>query len=117
MATQFINGTTIHYEEKGDGPLLVLLHGFPLDWRMWAAQIDELSSRWHVIAPDFRGFGKSPDGGPFTVPSLADDIRAVARASSPCSESDTQDTGRMPVPLKYVLAGLSMGGYVAMNLA
>jgi pimeloyl-ACP methyl ester carboxylesterase len=99
MATQSINDVAIHYEEKGSGPLLVLLHGFPLDLRMWAAQVEELSSRWHVLAPDFRGFGQSAADGPFTVPSLADDIHAlVARR-------------------KCVLAGLSMGGYVAMNVA
>ena len=102
MATQNINGATLHYIEKGIGQPLVLLHGFPLDSRMWAAQIDELSSRWRVIAPDFRGFGRSPAGGAFTVPSLADDIHALLASlkAVPC-----------------VLAGLSMGGYVAMNYA
>jgi 3-oxoadipate enol-lactonase len=102
MATQIINGTTLHFVEKGAGRPLVLLHGFPLDLRMWTAQIDDLSSRWRVIAPDFRGFGKSAISGPFTVPSLAADIHEFL-----------QSLGALPC----VLAGLSMGGYVAMNYA
>jgi len=103
MPTQSINGTTLHYVEKGAGQPLVLLHGFPLDSRMWEGQIRELSSRWRVIAPDFRGFGKSADGGPFTVPSLAEDVHALLASIE----------GKM----KPVVAGLSMGGYVAMNYA
>jgi 3-oxoadipate enol-lactonase len=102
MATYSVNSTTLHYIEKGSGQPLVLLHGFPLDSRMWNGQIEELSSKWRIIAPDFRGFGRSPAGGPFTVPSLADDIHELLAGISavPC-----------------VLAGLSMGGYVAMNYA
>lgn len=102
MATDHIDGTTLHFVETGSGPPLVLLHGFPLDSRMWNGQIDDLSSRWRVIAPDFRGFGRSPAGGPFTVPSLADDIHELLAG-----------LGALPC----VLAGLSMGGYVAMNFA
>jgi len=102
MATQPITGATLHFIEKGAGQPLVLLHGFPLDLRMWTAQIDDLSSRWRVIAPDFRGFGRSPISGSFTVPSLAEDIHEFL-----------QSIGALPC----VLAGLSMGGYVAMNYA
>lgn len=102
MANYSVNGTTLHYLEKGTGQPLVFLHGFPLDSRMWNAQIDDLSSRWRVIAPDFRGFGHSSPGGPFTAPSLADDIYALLAG-----------LGALPC----VLAGLSMGGYVAMNYA
>jgi pimeloyl-ACP methyl ester carboxylesterase len=128
MPIQQINGSAIHYQKKGSGPLLVLLHAFPADARMWSAQFDELSSRFRVITPDFPGFGKSPGNAPFTVPSMAEDIHefllSVARASSPCLDplrpNEREDgvepnTGRMPVPL--VLGGLSMGGYVAMNYA
>ncbi|HWE02187.1 MAG TPA: alpha/beta fold hydrolase [Tepidisphaeraceae bacterium] len=102
MATQFINGTTIHFADKGTGRPLVLLHSFPADLRVWNDQIGELSSRRRVIAPDFRGFGQSPPGGPFTVASLAQDVRELLRSldALPC-----------------VLAGISMGGYTAMNFA
>jgi pimeloyl-ACP methyl ester carboxylesterase len=104
MPTLQRNGSMIHYEHKGTGPLLVLLHAFPTDSRMWAGQLDELSSRYRVMAPDFPGFGKSADAGPFTVPSLAQTIRAFIQKAAPNSG-------------KFVLGGLSMGGYVAMNYA
>jgi 3-oxoadipate enol-lactonase len=102
MPSTFTKNATLHHIEKGAGQPLVLLHGFPLDSRMWTAQIDDLSSRWRVIAPDFRGFGKSASASPFTVPLLADDIRELL-----------QSIGAVPC----VLGGLSMGGYVAMNYA
>jgi len=95
-----INGATISYSDQGQGLPLVLLHGFPLDSRMWEGQVADLSSRYRVIAPDLRGFGKSAPGSAFTMQSLADDVRAllVELNALPCA-----------------LAGLSMGGYVALN--
>lgn len=102
MATQSIDGTDICYTDRGSGMPLVLLHGFPLDSRMWDAQVNELSSRWRVIAPDHRGFGRSRSDQPFTIESLADDAHALLSElkALPC-----------------VLAGLSMGGYVALAYA
>jgi pimeloyl-ACP methyl ester carboxylesterase len=102
MPTTTISGATIHYIEKGHGTPIVLLHGFPLDGRMWASQIESLSASHRVIAPDFRGFGQSPPAGPFTMESLADDVHTLA-----------QQLKATP----FVLAGLSMGGYVALAYA
>jgi pimeloyl-ACP methyl ester carboxylesterase len=89
----------LSYTEKGNGEALVLLHGFPLDRRMWENQIAELSSDRRVIAPDLRGFGQSGSEEAFTIESLAADVhRLLAEINAvPC-----------------VLAGLSMGGYVAL---
>jgi len=105
-----INGTTIAYVEKGSGPVVVLLHGFPLDGRMWAGQIEALAGagagvgagRHRVIAMDLRGFGASKSADAFTMESLADDVHALAEKLG----------GRGIMP--FVLAGLSMGGYVAL---
>lgn len=104
MPTKSINGATIHYREKGhDSPAVLLLHGFPVDGRMWDAQLDALSVKHRVILPDFRGFGQSqPPAGPFTMESLADDTHALARELG---------------VTRFVLAGLSMGGYVALAYA
>ena len=103
MPTTIIRGATIHYIDQGSGPAIVLLHGFPLDHRMWNGQIESLSSAGHrVIAPDFRGFGQSPPAGPFSMESLADDVHALAE--------------QLGATL-FVLAGLSMGGYVALAYA
>lgn len=55
-----VNGVTIHYVDEGQGPLVILLHGFPYLWFMWRRQIVALADAgYRVIAPDQRGFGQS----------------------------------------------------------
>jgi 3-oxoadipate enol-lactonase len=106
MPTATIQGVTTHYLEKGEphASVIVLLHGFPLSSMMWAAQIDALAERWRVVAPDFRGFGQSGGDGPASIEQLADDAHQLARS--------------LKVPGgRFVLAGLSMGGYVAIAYA
>jgi pimeloyl-ACP methyl ester carboxylesterase len=103
MPARNINGTSISYEESGvASPPIVLLHGFPLDSRVWTAQRDALSKDRRVITPDLRGFGKSPSADAFTMESIADDVHALL-----------SDLGALPV----VLGGLSMGGYAALAYA
>ncbi|KAG6403405.1 hypothetical protein SASPL_135625 [Salvia splendens] len=48
------NGIWMHVAEKGSGPLVLLLHGFPETWFSWHRQIDFLA-----VTPDLRGFGDS----------------------------------------------------------
>ena len=67
------HGVTVHYVERGRGLPVVLLHGFPLDGRIWDAQLAALSDRFRVIVPDLPGFGRSSVDQPFTIESLADD--------------------------------------------
>jgi pimeloyl-ACP methyl ester carboxylesterase len=91
-------------EERGSGPVVVLLHGFPLDRHMWDAQIEALSGDFRVLAPDLRGFGQSmitPFDVEVGVPmeKYAADLRQML---------DTLGV-RQPV----VLVGFSMGGYAA----
>lgn len=102
MPTYTVDNVSWSYSDTGAGRPLVLVHGFPLDLRMWQHQIDHFSGRFRVIAPDLRGFGKSESSQPFTIASLASDLRALLRGidALPC-----------------VLAGLSMGGYVALAYA
>jgi pimeloyl-ACP methyl ester carboxylesterase len=99
MPTARVNGASIHYSETGHGVPLVLLHGYPLDNRVWQYQCRELQNICRVIAPDLPGFGRSTAHGPFTIESLADDVFALLTSikALPC-----------------VLGGLSMGGYVAL---
>ena len=55
----------LHYVEAGDGPLIVLLHGFPEFWYGWRLQIEQLAAAgFRVVAPDMRGYNLSskPDG-------------------------------------------------------
>jgi 3-oxoadipate enol-lactonase len=102
MPSRTINGAAMHYDERGAGQPLVLLHGFPLSSRIWSHQLDNSSRDFRVITPDFRGFGQSPPAGPFTVASLADDAHALLA-----------EIGALPC----ALGGLSMGGYVALAFA
>lgn len=54
------NGIRIHVAEQGEGPLVVLLHGFPESWYSWRHQLSALSEAgYHVIAPDQRGYGRT----------------------------------------------------------
>lgn len=102
MPQRSVNGTTLNYQEQGTGRPLVLLHGFPVDSRMWREQIAALSDGLRVITPDLRGFGQSKSGGAFTMESLADDLHALLA-----------DLGALPC----ILGGFSMGGYVALAYA
>ena len=55
-----VNGIDLHIAECGDGPLVVLLHGFPEAWHSWRHQIPALAAAgYHVVAPDLRGYGRS----------------------------------------------------------
>ena len=64
-----VNGTEIFYREAGpaDAPVLLLLHGFPTSSHMYRDLIPALADRYHVIAPDYPGFGQSaaPDRSKF----------------------------------------------------
>jgi len=92
----------INFAERGSGVPLVLVHGFPLNGRMWDAVSPALSAKYRVLVPDLPGFGRSRPAVPFTIDSLADDLfaRLVALDAIPC-----------------VLAGLSMGGYISLSFA
>ena len=73
-----VDGLGIFYREAGstDRPTVVLLHGFPSSSRMYNSLIPVLASRYHVVAPDYPGFGQSdapaPDVYPYTFDHLAE---------------------------------------------
>ena len=54
-----VNGTKLYYEQAGQGPTLVFIHGFSLDSRMWDDQFETFARDYHVIRYDLRGFGRS----------------------------------------------------------
>ncbi|MFE9448880.1 alpha/beta fold hydrolase [Streptomyces sp. NPDC006739] len=94
------------YEDKGPALSsrvpLVLVHGHPFDRTMWTPQLSAFAADRRVIAPDLRGYGASP------VP--ADRLTPLARFA--------EDVGELLDALEvdaFVLAGLSMGGQIAME--
>src|SRR5690242_13279614 len=99
-------GLKLHYVEAGDGPLIVLLHGFPEFWFGWRLQIAPLAAAgFRVVAPDTRGYNLSsrPEGvAAYSVDLLADDIRGLIRALG--AESAT-------------LVGHDWGGSIAWTVA
>jgi pimeloyl-ACP methyl ester carboxylesterase len=73
----------LHYAEAGEGPLVVLLHGFPEFWFSWRFQISALvAAGFRVVAPDMRGYNLSsrPSGvGAYDIDRLAGDVRDLIR--------------------------------------
>ena len=75
-----VNGVRLHCEVEGEGPLVLLLHGFTETSRAWRKQIPELATRFQVVAPDLRGFGASdkPKGiASYRTSVVANDIVAL----------------------------------------
>lgn len=102
METVNAGGHRIEYERHGEGPPLVLLHGYVGDRRMWRPQIDELSDEFTVVAWDAPGFGGSSDPPEhFALSDFADCLAAFV---------DALDLGR-----PHVL-GLSFGGGLALEV-
>ena len=76
------NGARFHVAEAGEGPLVVLLHGFPQTWWSWRSQIVGLADAgYRVAAMDLRGYGASdkPPRG-YDTPTLAADVAAIVRS-------------------------------------
>ncbi|MGY1711493.1 alpha/beta fold hydrolase [Geodermatophilus sp. SYSU D00758] len=98
------NGVRLHVAEAGEGPLVLLLHGFPQFWWAWRAQLPALAAAgFRAVAPDLRGYGASdkPPRG-YDLPTAAADVAALVRA---LGEEDA------------VLVGHDWGGLVAWSVA
>lgn len=92
----------VFYNKQGDGPAIILLHGFPMNSEIWTDWAHQLSASFTVYTPDLPGFGQSaalPDG--FTLSDVATHML----------------TWMDEIQLdKAVILGHSMGGYVALNM-
>jgi pimeloyl-ACP methyl ester carboxylesterase len=100
-----MTSSTLHYEERGEGLPVVLLHGFPFDHTIWEGQLAGLRAGARVLAPDLPGFGGSP-ALPSDAPPTMD---AYAGAVLAWADGLGLD--------HFVLGGHSMGGYIAFALA
>ncbi len=99
-----IGDVRLYYEERGEGEPLVLIPGFGSGLWIWYRQIPAFAERFRTIAFDPRGVSRSDqrDTGPFSIPSLADDVAALLSA--------------VGVSAAHVL-GASFGGFVAQEFA
>ncbi|GLY34227.1 hydrolase [Amycolatopsis sp. NBRC 101858] len=92
------NGIEITVAIGGEGPALLLLHGFPHTWRIWSAVIPHLTPHHRVIAPDLRGLGATTraDGG-YDAATLAADAEALLDAlGEPAATVAGIDAGAPP---------------------
>ena len=99
------NGLKIHYVTAGEGPLVVMIHGFPDFWYSWRDQMDGLKDNFQVVAIDQRGYNKSaqPQGVEnYAMPLLVGDVAAVIK-----------HLGRE----KATIVGHDWGGVVAWQVA
>lgn len=101
----YTNGIRLHYVTQGEGPLVILLHGFPEFWYSWRHQISELAQNFKVVALDLRGYNdsdKPKDANAYHIIELMKDVQGVIKG------------------LGYdhcVLAGHDWGGAIAWNFA
>jgi 3-oxoadipate enol-lactonase len=99
------NSLSVHVQIRGPvhAPALVLLHSIGTNLHLWDAQAEALADRYRVVQPDLRGHGlSSVPAGPYSMAQMAQDIEALLSALS--------------IAQAHV-AGVSMGGAVAMALA
>jgi pimeloyl-ACP methyl ester carboxylesterase len=97
-----VDGRTMRYFDAGAGHPLVFVHAFPLSAEMWRPQLDRVPRGWRFLAPDLRGFGATPiETDTMTVDDYARDLVGFLDALS----ID-----------RCVVAGLSLGGYIAFAL-
>lgn len=76
-----VPGVRLHVAEAGEGPPVLLLHGWPQHWWIWRKVIPELASERRLICPDLRGFGWSEaPRGPYEISELATDMVALLDA-------------------------------------
>ncbi|MEM9005078.1 MAG: alpha/beta hydrolase [Cyanobacteria bacterium P01_F01_bin.86] len=77
------NGVRLHYVTQGEGPLMLLLHGFPEFWYSWRHQIPAFAQDYKVVALDLRGYNESdkPAGvAAYALPELIKDVEGAIRA-------------------------------------
>jgi pimeloyl-ACP methyl ester carboxylesterase len=99
-----VNGQRIRYEDSGgDGPAMILSHGFLMDREMFAPQVAALAPEFRVITWDERGFGETEfDGEPFTYWDSASDCLGLL--------------DRLGIE-RAVLGGMSQGGFLSLRAA
>ena len=101
------NGVKLRCVVEGDGPLIILLHGWPQCWYLWRHQIDPLVSQgWKVCVPDQRGYGYSdcpPQISDYRVRELAADVDGLATALGYDEYALTVSYTHLTLPTKRIV--------------
>jgi len=98
-----MDAVKLFYKEFGKGKPIIFIHGYPLDHTIWLPLVPELEKHAWLILPDLRGHGQSPaPAGVYSMELLAEDILALM------DEMGLE---------KAVIAGHSVGGYIALHFA
>ncbi|RNF39051.1 alpha/beta fold hydrolase [Planococcus salinus] len=102
MAVFDSNGTEIYYEDIGEGPALLLLHGLTSNHAMFYREIDFFKKNYRIIAPDARGHGNSAKSDSYSLEDHIQDAVALLR------HLELESVG---------IIGVSMGSYTAQGVA
>ena len=96
------DGVRIHYEVRGQGPVVLLSHGYSATAQMWRGQLDALSRDHTLVTWDMRGHGQSDspdDPAAYSAEATIDDMAAILDAVG---------------AQQAVIVGLSLGGYMSL---
>jgi pimeloyl-ACP methyl ester carboxylesterase len=102
MARLNRDGVELYYEVHGEGPVILLSHGYSATSQMWRGQVEALSKTHKLVTWDMRGHGQSDypeDPGAYSEPATVADMAAILDAVG----AD-----------KAIVGGLSLGGYMSL---
>lgn len=101
-----VNGIRMHYIDEGQGPLVIMLHGFPYLWYMWRRQIVALAEAgFRVVVPDQRGFGQTERPDPIEAYDISQSVGDIVGLLAALGETSA------------VLVGHDVGARVAQSAA
>ena len=103
MPTVAVNGAVLHYEERGDGPPVLFLHGTGASSFIWDRTVPLLPVGRRLITYDRRGFGDSAGDGARSLQEHADDAAALLRALGATPAAVVTQSGGAPIALRLTI--------------
>jgi pimeloyl-ACP methyl ester carboxylesterase len=98
---RIINNLSVFTSGNDNNTPIIFVHGFPFDHFMWDEQVKEFKNKYYCITYDIRGLGESSaSDGQFTIECFVDDLENIINELK---------------PVKPILFGLSMGGYISLR--